>query len=203
MTITLDRLKTALAGQLGSVLTPETAAAIVCAAVDRDERALDPQGFAPRAYGQLVFQVESFREILPELEPLHAAHFGETEQHLAGVALAPDYGYMAERERIGQLLQFTARDAAGRLVGNLRMYLYRSLHTGQSCAREDTFYLDPAARRGSTALAFVRYAKDMLAQAGVRELYASAKVVNAAAKVLQRCGFRHIANEMYMPITGT
>lgn len=200
MQITAERLRAALAGKLGSVLTPELAAEVLCAAFDRDDHALDPSSFPPRQHAGLRFAVESFRDILPELEPLHAAHFAETERHLDGVALAPDYDYMAERERLGQLLQFTAR-ADGKLVGNLRMYLYKSLHTGQPCAREDTFYLSQDHRKGYAAVAFVRYAKDMLAQAGVRELYASAKVVNAASRVLERVGFRHVANEMFMPLT--
>jgi hypothetical protein len=196
MRITLDGLKAALGDKLGCVLTPELAAAIACAAIDRANRALDPQGFAPRAHEGLVFQVESFRDILPELEPLHAAHFIETEQHLAGVKLAPDYAYMAERERIGQLVQFTARDGGGTLVGNLRMYLTHSLHTGRRVAEEDTFYLLPNYRKGHAALAFLRYAEDMLREvAQVDELRASTKTVNRAGTLLERRGFAHVANQ--------
>lgn len=196
MVLDMMLLRDALGAQMGSVITPEVAASIICAAVDRADRALDPQGFPPRAHAGLVFQAESFRDALPELVPLHEAHYLETEQHLAGVALAPDYDYMAERERRGQLLQFTARDAAGALVGNLRMYLGTSLHTGRRFAEEDTFYLAPPARQGMNALAFLRYAEDMLVQqVGVQELRANTKTINSAGALLTRRGFRHVANQ--------
>lgn len=196
MVLTIERLKEALGNKLGCTLTPEIAAEITLAAFDCENRAFDPQAFPPRAYCDLVFQVESFRDILPELEPLHAAHYAETEQHLAGVPMAPDYDYMAERERTGHLIQFTARDAAGQLVGNLRMYLYKSLHTGEWCAREDTFYVAPGQRRGLAALAFLRYAEEMLVErASVREIHADTKTVNHANLLLSRRGFRHVANQ--------
>jgi hypothetical protein len=194
--LTLEKLREAMKGKMGSTLTPELAAEIICAAIDRTDRALDPQSFPPRAAGDLVFQAESFRDVLPELIPLHEAHYLETEQHLAGVKLAPDYDYMAERERRGHLVQFTARDATGQLVGNLRMYLGTSLHTGRTFAEEDTFYLSPAARRGINAIAFLRYAEDMLARyAGVAELRANTKTVNSAGVLLARRGFKHVANQ--------
>jgi GNAT superfamily N-acetyltransferase len=195
MQITMERLREALACKFGSVLTPELAVEVLCAAVDRDNHALDPQAFAPRAYGKLTFQAESFRDILPELEPLHAAHYAETEQHLAGIALAPDYAYMAERERMGSLLQFTARDAARRLVGNLRVYLGRSLHTGRRFAEEDTIYLLPVARRGGAADAFMDYAEAALARLGIDEARADTKLVNHAGRWLNRRGYVPVATK--------
>lgn len=196
MQITLEKLRAALAGKLGCVLTPELAAEITMGAIDQENRAFDPQAFQPRAFGRLVFQAESFREILPELEVLHAAHFAETERHLQGFKLQPNYSYMAERERQGGLVQFTARDDAGQLVGNLRMYVGTSLHTGNRFAEEDTFYLQPAHRRGHAALALLRYAEEMLVGVvGVREIRANSKVVNRAHRLMDRRGFEHVANQ--------
>jgi hypothetical protein len=196
MRITVESLRDALVGHLGSVLTPEACAAIVCAAIDREDRAIDPARFAPETRGTLTFAVESFRDVLEELKPLHAAHFLETERHLAGFKLAPDYDYMAERERMGALLQFTARDEAGALVGNLRMYVNRSLHTGELFAQEDTFYLSPPARRGRNAINFLRYTEGMLRDVvGVTEIRANTKVVNGTHKLLAFMGYEHVANE--------
>lgn len=195
MVLSYERLKEALAGKLGSVLTPELAAEITLAAFDRDNRAVDPQAFPPQAFKALVFQVESFRDVLPELEPLHAAHYAETEKHLAGVPMAPDYDYMAERERLGALLQFTARDGVGRLVGNLRVYLGSSLHTGCRFAQEDTIYMTPEARTPGAADAFMDYAEGVLLQIGVTEARADTKLVNHAGRWLGRRGYRHVANK--------
>jgi hypothetical protein len=196
MQMTLECLREALAGKLGCVLTPEIAAEIEHRAHDRADRALSPGLFLPRPYRNLTFRVESFRAILPELEALHAAHFAETETHLPGSAMNPDYGYMGERERRGELVQFTARDEAWNLVGNLRMYLSSSLHTGNRFASEDTFYLSPVARKGFCAMAFLQYAEEMLAMvAGVKEFRASTKTVNTAGKLLDRRGYNHVANQ--------
>lgn len=196
MLITVNGMRDALAAQLGSVLTPELAAAILCASIDRKDHAIDPQRFAPERRGTITFAVESFRDVLPELEALHAAHFAETEKHLAGFKLAPDYDFMAERERMGALLQFTARDQDGLLVGNLRMYINRSMHTGELVAQEDTFYLSPPARRGRNAINFLRYVETMLREVvGVAEIRANTKVVNGTHKLLAFMGYRHVANE--------
>lgn len=196
MTITATCLRDALHAHFGAVLTPDLAVQIEFDAHDRAERGIAPARFAPRMYRNLVFRVESLRAILPELEPLHAAHFEETEKHLAGFELKPDYAYMAERERMGTLVQFTARDEPGKLVGNLRMYLSTSLHTGSLFAEEDTFYLAPEVRKGFAALSMLRYAEDMLTGAlGVREVRASTKIVNAASKLMDYRGYAHVANQ--------
>lgn len=196
MTITATCLRDALHAHFGAVLTPDLAVQIEFDAHDRFDRGIAPARFAPRRYRNLVFRVESLRAILAELEPLHAAHFEETEKHLAGFELKPDYAYMAERERMGTLVQFTARDEAGKLVGNLRMYLGTSLHTGSLFAEEDTFYLVPEVRKGFAALSMLRYAEDMLTGVlGVREVRASTKIVNAASKLMDYRGYAHVANQ--------
>jgi hypothetical protein len=193
MQITQGSLREALGAQLGSVLTPELAAQIEFMAYDRAERCIDPARFAPVAYRGLPFAVESFREILVELDELHRMHYAETELHLDGVDMNPDYPYMAERERMGTLVQFTARDAGGRLAGNLRVYLGTSLHTGRRFAEEDTIYLVPDARRGKNADAFMDFAESVLVQLGAVEARADTKLVNLAGQWLQRRGYRPVA----------
>lgn len=195
MQMTLECLREALAGKLGCVLTPEIAAEIEHRAFDRADRAIAPALFTPRPYRNLTFRVESFRDILLELEVLHAAHFAETEGHL-DVPMQPDYAYRAERERMGELLQFTARDDAGKLVGNLRLYLKHSLNTGTPFAEEDTFYLSPEVRKGFTAKLFLRYAEDSLYWLfDIREFRATTKTANTAGKLLDYSGYQHVANQ--------
>lgn len=193
MQITHGNLREALGKYIGSVLTPEVAATIEHMAFDRADYAIDPARFAPQEFRGLTFAVESFRAILIELDELHRMHFAETELHLQGVELDPDYPYLAERERMGTLLQFTARDGSGRLAGNLRVYLGKSLHTGRHFAEEDTIYLVPTARRGRNADAFMDYAEGILAQLGCEEARADTKLVNRAGQWLQRRGYSPIA----------
>lgn len=196
MLITEQGLRSALVAQLGCVLTTETVAAILCAAIDRQDRAIDPTIFRPETHGALTFAVESFRDVLDELKPLHAAHFAETERHLAGFKLAADYDYMAERERMGALLQFTARNDTGQLVGNLRMYVNKSLHTNNLFAEEDTFYLLPAVRRGRNAMNFIQYAERLLVGiVGVDEIRATTKTTNAMGKIFVYLGYHHVSSQ--------
>lgn len=194
--ITIDSLRNAIASQFGKVLTPEVAVEIEKAAIDRADRSLSPDLFGKDKYHGVVFQVESFRRILPELHILHEAHFGETEKHLQGQVMRPNYDYMAERERVGSLLQFTARSLDGKLVGNCRMYLTNSTHTGVKVAEEDTLFLLPEARKGLVALKFLRYVESCLVEIiGVREIRANSKVVNKAHRLMDFMGYTHFANQ--------
>lgn len=196
MSITTEALRNAIAPYLGSVLTPEIAATIEMQSHDRVDRSHDPAKFPVEGYRDITFRVESFRQILPELEVLHELHFAETERHLAGFVLNPNTDYAAERERNGTMVQFTARDAAGALVGNLRMYLARSTHTGNLISEEDTFYLLPTARKGFTALVFLRYMERCLTEIlGVREIRTNTKVVNNAHRMMDYRGYQHVANQ--------
>jgi len=195
--ITVDSLRQAIAAHLGKELTPEVAAAIEQAAIDRTDRAIDPGQFASLEVRGLSFQVERFEQVLPELLPLHEAHFAETEKHLDGFALRPNYDYMTERERTGSLLQFTARDTkTGTLVGNIRMYLAYSMHTGTLVATEDTFYLLPAYRRGMAAIRFWQYMERAVVDVlGAREICTDSKTVNKVHRLNEYLGYRHVANK--------
>lgn len=197
----VHRFRMAMARHLGKTITPEIAAAIEVEALYEPDGSIDPAQFAPHEYRGIVFAAESFRLIQDELHPLHEAHYAETER--ARVApLAPDYDHMAAAERRGDLVQFTAR-MNGELVGNIRMYLFKDLHTGTRGAREDTLFLLPAARVGFAASRFIEYAERCLAQLGVVEVWCDTKILfnehgNVTRDVgilLKRQGYSHVANK--------
>jgi len=145
--------------------------------------------------GGLLFRAERMRDVLAELHPLHQAHWLETEKHRHGLPLAPDYDAMLADERAGRLVQFTARDERHELVGNLRMYLGVSRHSGTKFATEDTLYLAPKARGGFTALALMRFAERALLSIGVREIRADSKLVNNAGALMRRMGYEPVATQ--------
>lgn len=186
------QLHRALAAHLGSELTPEIAAAVCAQASQTPDKSIDPDQFAPQIYSGYVIRVERFKDVLPELEPLHAEHWQETEKHRHGIAMNPDYEGMAERERAGRMLQFTVRKG-GELVGNLRVYLKTSMHSQTMFAEEDTLYLRLAHRGGFLAVALLRYAEDALRAIGVREIRANSKLVNKADVLMRRLGYRAVA----------
>lgn len=191
-----DKLRMAIAAHLGQVLTPEVAVAIELGAIDRADSSHDPAKFGEKVTGGLMFRVERLRDIVEEIHPLHEQHFQETEIHRMGFGLDVAYDYLVDTERRGKLIQFTARTISdGRLVGNIRMYIQESLHTGTMYASEDTFYLLPEQRRGWNALRFWRFMEDSVRAIGVREIRTDSKVVNKVHRLNEYCGYKHVANK--------
>jgi hypothetical protein len=191
----LQQFRTAMVKYLGWEMTPEVAAAIEREAFAVPDNSHDPAKFGMKEYKGLVFQVERIRDIVDEIHPLHEAHFAETEKHLDGFNLNADYDYFVACEREGGLIQFTCRDIeTGKLVGNIRMYVRKSLHTGTLCANEDTYYVLPEFRKGFAALRFWQFMEDCLKSIGVREIYTDSKVVNKVHKLNEYCGYKHVAN---------
>lgn len=196
MTITLDSLRRAITAHLGQTLTPEVAASLEVASYDRQDRSIDPAQFGQQQTANLIFKAESLRLIRGEIHPLHEAHFAETEKHRLGFGLDVDYDYLVEMERMGRLIQFTARDVdTNHLVGNIRLYVQKSVHTGTLYASEDTFYLLPTYRKGWTGLRFWRFAERAAQQIGVREMRTDSKVLNDVHKLNIFCGYTHVANK--------
>jgi hypothetical protein len=200
----VHRFRMAMCKYLGQPLTPEVAAAIEVAAFTQPDQSIDLGQFAPEQYQGLTFAAESFRAIVDELHPLHEAHYAETERARAGLALNPDYDYMAASERAGNLLQFTAR-MDGDLVGNIRLYLFRDLHNGTRGANEDALYLAPVARHGMNASRFVDYAERCLAKVGVVDAWADTKilhdgdgkVIRDVGVLMRRRGWDHVADKYH------
>lgn len=192
----LQNLRIALSANLGQVLTPEVAAEIEMAARYVEDKSHDPAKFGQKEYKGFLFQVERLRDIVPEIHPLHEAHFEETEKHRLGFGLHMDYDLLCGYERNGTLVQFTCRDVeTGRLVGNIRMFVQTSIHTGTLYASEDTYYVLPEYRKGFAALRFWQFMEDALKAIGVREIRTDSKVVNKVHKLNEYCGYKHVANK--------
>lgn len=187
-------LRQAIGRHLGEVLTPDVAAAIEVGAYETPDLSIDPAQFGALYRLGLLIQAERLRDIVDELHPLHQAHWLETEKHRHGLPLAPDYAGMLADERSGRLIQFTARNEADyKLVGNLRMYVGTSRHSGTKFAREDTLYLSPEVRGGFSALTLMRFAERALLACGVREIRADSKLINKADVLMRRLGYEPVS----------
>jgi len=189
----LFRFRMAMSAHLGRELTPEVAALIEGAAFRTPDKAIDPAQFSPREYRGLTFAVESFRQIVGEVHPLHVEHYATTEKHREHIALDPDYEAVAASERAGTMLQCTAR-RDGALVGQIRMYLATSTHTGTRFAREDVFFLQPEERRGYAAIRFWQFMEDCMRQLGVLEVRTDSKVANDVGRLNEYLGYQHVSN---------
>lgn len=189
----------ALAPYIGQTLTSQLADAIV-AQFPPDGAPIDLSQFAPQACGSLVFAAERGADILPELHALHEAHWSETEGYQQ--PMNPDYARGIALEQQGRMLQLTAR-AGGALVGNIRMYLARSMHTQRLIAEEDTVYIVPAYRGGRSALRFIQYMEAAMRQLGVSLIFMDDKIANpAAGRLLEALGYTHVANRRYKNLEG-
>lgn len=195
-------LHRALADRLGVVLTPEHAVALVRAAIETFARGAKTGPGAGAAAAQAIscgaytIGVERFADVAKEIHDLHLLHWQETERHRNHMPLDFDYGAQLLREASGRLIQITARDSCGRLVGNLRLKLAMSEHSGTWYAVEDTLFISPHCRGGMLAVRMVRYGLDVLRAIGVVEARATAKKVNRADRLLERCGFKPVATEL-------
>lgn len=203
--MSLQTFREALGSRLGKVITPELAAWLEDNAFDRLDKSYEPTLFAKQTYQGLVFRAERFRDIEAEIHPLHMEQWLETEQHRADKPLNPNYPALHDLERAGKLMQFTARNADGKLVGNIRMYLYNDLHTKTRGAKEDTMYLLPEVRKGFTAIRFWQYMETCLQAIGCFDIYTDSKVLHDAdgkitrnvGKLNEYLGYKHVSNGFY------
>ena len=188
------RLIALLQNNMGKPITADLSA-FICKIADEYPLLVSRETIAAieaETYDGFLFSVEKIAEIENEIQPLHAAHWVETEAHRNGdLSLNMDYEEFAMYERAGRYLLFTIRKD-GKLVGNCAMYLNNSMHTQTLMATEDTLYLCPEARKRGVAREFIRYCEDGLQQLGVREINVSVKTVNKAARFFRMNGYEEV-----------
>lgn len=193
MTTPVHRFRMAMSRHLGKQMTPEMAASIEAEAFHEPDRTIDPARFAPAHYNGYTLQVEHFHEVLPQLIPLHEAHYLETERHRQAIPLNPRYDNMQQRFRCGRGLQFTIRKD-GVLVGHLREWLFESDHTGTPVAEEDTLYIAPEHRGGFLPLKLIAYAERCVLQLfPAFEARTNSKLVNRADVLMKRAKYTPFA----------
>lgn len=193
MTTPVHRFRMAMSRHLGKTITPEVAAAIEAEAFHEPDRSIRPERFLPEHYNGYTIQVERFEAVLPELIPLHEAHWKETERHRHGIALDPSYDSMQRRFRGGNALQFTIR-REGVLVGHLREWLFHSEHTRTPVAEEDTLFIVPEHRGSFLPLRLIAYAEQCVLQLfPAFEARTNSKLVNRADVLMKRAKYTPFA----------
>lgn len=192
--MTISPLRQALSDHLGQVLTPEVACAIEVAASQVNDESHSPAKFGQQAYHGYVFAVERLRDIVDEIHPLHEAHFLETERHRMGFGLSVNYPYYLASEKAGAMVQFTLRKD-GELVGNIRMFIGTSLHTGTQYATEDTFFVLPEHRKGFLAIRFWQFMEASMRAIGVMEIRTDSKLLNHVDRLNAYCGYTAVATK--------
>lgn len=152
----------------------------------------------PHPVGSYRLQPERMARVLPELEPMHRAHWEETEAYRHGLKFNPDYEWALRAEAAGEYLLLTARmhtDKSQALVGNYGLLLTKSRHTQTLVAQEDTMFIAPAHRRGRLFHRFSEYGELAALTFGASELRLTTKTTNQVGHMLPRMGYTHVANQ--------
>lgn len=123
-------------------------------------------GFLPVQDGELTIGIEKMGDIHEELNPLHAAHYAETETLYLDTPFNPDYARYAELEKVGGFVLITARWGL-EIVGYIQYYVFRDLHTQEAYnAREDAMFITAEARGRKIAPRMIEYAEHVMAGLG-------------------------------------
>ena len=144
----------------------------------------------------LDFSHERLADCIEECKPLFEAHWQETEMYRAGTAFNPDYEKYLQYNEIGFYQFFVAR-RDGKIVGDAGMYDTKGMHDQRKLAVEDTWYIVPEARQGMGAIRFLQFVEQDLRAQGVQDVYMTTKLANGAGRILEFCGYSHVANQFW------
>lgn len=132
-------------------------------------------GIPPFSVDGLTIGVERLSDMLPEIRPLHEAHYNETEVLYLDTPFTPDYDRYIALEKDAQFVVFTVRLGL-EMVGYLQYYVFRDMHTSDVYqAREDALYLAKPYRGQGIAPKLLAYAESFLAHLGCRYVGMSSK----------------------------
>lgn len=136
----------------------------------------------------ITAHVESFEQRLEELKVLLPAHYEELALNKDHVPLSPQYSLYIERERAGQLVFVTLRDA-GELVGYFIGFVSPGLHysTCLTC-NMDIFYVRADKRQGSAGVRLFRLVEQELRRRGVQRWFMGSKIHADASALFKRIG---------------
>ena len=122
-------------------------------------------------------QVEPWSEALRDLLPLFPLHWEELGLDRDVIPMDMDTPRYEALDALGQIHLTTARDGE-RLVGYVICFVIRHLHyrSAGEMALADMYWLDPAHRRGTTAIRLFTEMERSLRERGVVRMHMSCKV---------------------------
>lgn len=136
----------------------------------------------------ITAHVESFEERLSELQALLPIHYAELALNQDKVPLSPQYGIYIQRERQGELIFVTLREA-GELIGYFIGFVAPGLHysTCLMCTM-DIFYVHKDKRTGSAGIRLFRFVEAELKRRGVQRWLMGSKIHADASALFKRIG---------------
>ena len=138
----------------------------------------------------ITCHIENFEAGLSELQPLLPLHYAELALNQEKVPLSPQYGIYFERERRGELLYVTMREA-GELIGYFIGFIAPGLHysTCLTCTL-DIFFIHPDKRgQALPGVRLFRFVEKELKRRGVQRWFVGSKVKADASSLFEFLDF--------------
>lgn len=140
----------------------------------------------------ITAQIESFTEQLDELKPLLPLHYEELALNKDTVPLDPQFDIYMARERAGELLFVTLRDA-GELVGYFIGFIAPGLHyrTCLTCTM-DIFYVRQDKRGAGAGQILFAMVEQELKRRGVQRWFVGSKLHKDSSFLFEKLGFQKV-----------
>ena len=140
----------------------------------------------------ITFQVESFKETLPEFQYLLPEHYEELALNKDKVPLMPQWDIYFGREDAGELLFVTAREL-GTVIGYFIGFVAPGLHY-QTCltCQMDIFYIKKEYRKGRLGIKLFKFVETELRRRGVMRWFVGSKVHADASALFEYLQFKPV-----------
>jgi len=141
----------------------------------------------------LTCHVESFEERLAELKPLLPLHYEELALNQDKVPLSPQFDVYIARERRGELLFVTMRDA-GDLVGYFIGFIAPGLHysTCLTCTMDIFFIRKDKRGQAMPGVRLFRFVEQELKRRGVDRWFVGSKIKADASALFEFLDFEKV-----------
>lgn len=137
----------------------------------------------------IVFQVEKFSELLPELKEMVFDHARDTELYNEQMPLEPKYEIYQLLEDNGSLFFVTAREEVGKLVGYLSLIIEDHPHHSAKSATNNLLYVHPLYRRKSIAKGMLERAEEELKKEDISLFQFIVKAAHPCTRLSEELGF--------------
>jgi len=140
----------------------------------------------------ITAQLESFERLIPEIEDLTPLHWEELALNKDVVPLSPQYDVYIARERAGELVTMTLREA-GKLIGYFIGFVAPGLHysTCLTC-HMDILFVHPEHRNGRAGTVLFKELEKELRRRGVQRWFVGTKCHHDISKFFERLGFERV-----------
>lgn len=137
----------------------------------------------------IEYKLEKAVDIVDEIKPLLHKQFQETEQHITGLELNPDYDRYVQLCNLGFLKCITCR-INGELIGYAIFFIQPHIHH-KTCltALEDLYYIAPDHRAGRVAYKLFVESEKLLKANNVKRIIMSCKTYLDQTRLFEHLGF--------------